>query len=187
MKNIEGAKRKALLLSLIETMSNKGSWSGETHVQKCVYFLQTMLRVPLAFDFILYKHGPFSFDLRDELTAMRADDLLRLEVQSPYGPSFRLTDTGNEMTSLFPRTIQSHHDRIGFVAGSISNRTVSDLERLGTALYVTNEPAAKGTPGSVDSRAERICSLKPHFSLERAREALQEVDRLTSESKSLRV
>ncbi|MCL6557372.1 MAG: hypothetical protein K6U74_00970, partial [Firmicutes bacterium] len=62
-------KRKALLLSLVKAMESQGSWCGETHIQKCSYFLQAMLGVPLGFEFILYKHGPFSFDLRDELTA----------------------------------------------------------------------------------------------------------------------
>ena len=44
----EMAKR-ALLVSLVEKMKNGGSWCGETHVQKCVYFLQQLLKVPMNF------------------------------------------------------------------------------------------------------------------------------------------
>ena len=64
-------QRASVLLALNEQLRAAGSWAGETHMQKATYFLQHLMGVPLAFDFILYKHGPFSFDLRDELTAMR--------------------------------------------------------------------------------------------------------------------
>ena len=80
-------RRAALLTRLIELLRKKGSWCGETHIQKSTFFVQNLMKVPLSFDFILYKHGPFSFDLRDELTGLRADGLIRLEPQWPYGPS----------------------------------------------------------------------------------------------------
>jgi len=61
----------SLLVSLVEKMKNGGSWCGETHVQKCVYFLQQLLKVPMEFNCIMYKHGPYSFDLNDELAFLR--------------------------------------------------------------------------------------------------------------------
>jgi hypothetical protein len=54
---------------------------------KLAYFSLDVLGVPLGFEFILYKHGPFSFDLSDEITAMRADALLQYQPRQPYGPS----------------------------------------------------------------------------------------------------
>lgn len=84
---MERLAREAVLLSLVEKLRQAGSWCGETHVQKATYFLQEVAGVPLGFPFILYKHGPFSFDLRDELTAMRADGFLTLEPRDPYGAS----------------------------------------------------------------------------------------------------
>lgn len=74
-------QRDAILLSLINEMKAKGSWCGETHIQKATYFLQELLGVPLNFEFILYKHGPYSFDLGDEVTAMRADSLLEYQTR----------------------------------------------------------------------------------------------------------
>lgn len=80
-------KKDALLCELADQLRHSGSWCGETHVQKATYFLQELRRVPLEFEFVLYRHGPFSFDLRDELTAMRADGFLDLSERGPYGPS----------------------------------------------------------------------------------------------------
>jgi hypothetical protein len=63
---MERLQRASILLTLNEELRRAGSWAGETHMQKATYFLQELTRIPLEFDFVLYKHGPFSFDLRDE-------------------------------------------------------------------------------------------------------------------------
>lgn len=78
-------QREAVLLSLIIEMKARGSWCRETHIQKTTYFLQELLEVPMGFEFILYKHGPFSFDLSDEITAMRSNALLQYQSHAPYG------------------------------------------------------------------------------------------------------
>ncbi len=85
-------QRAAILSTLAEELLEIGSWCGETHLQKATFFLQHMLKVPTEWDFVLYRYGPFSFELRDELTAMRADQLLELIPMQPYGP--RLLPTG---------------------------------------------------------------------------------------------
>ena len=70
--------RQAILLGLADALLRQGSRNGETHLQKATYVLQTLAGVPLGFAFIPYKHGPFSFALRDELAVMRADALLEV-------------------------------------------------------------------------------------------------------------
>ena len=66
---LDRVRNGVVITRLIETLRERGSWCGETHVQKAAFFLQELMEVPTRFHFILYKHGPFSFDLRDELTA----------------------------------------------------------------------------------------------------------------------
>lgn len=74
-------KRGAILVQLVRELRENGSWCGETHLQKGTYLLQELTKVPLGLEFILYKHGPFSFDLRDELTGLRADEVIALQPQ----------------------------------------------------------------------------------------------------------
>ena len=71
MTKLEGWTQKALLAELIEKLQENGSWCGETHVQKCAYFLEDLLGVPVGCEFVLYKHGPYSFDLHDALIEMK--------------------------------------------------------------------------------------------------------------------
>ena len=56
---MERLQRASILLRLNEELRKSGSWAGETHMQKATFFLQELLAVPLGFDFVLYKHGPF--------------------------------------------------------------------------------------------------------------------------------
>lgn len=170
MKRFE---RDAVVTALIDELDHHGSWCGETHIQKAMFFLQEMAGTDLGFDFILYKHGPFSFDLRDELTAMRADLLLELDVRRfGYGPSLRPTDNARAMVKRYAETVDQARPGIEFVATRVGDRDVTELERLGTALYV----ARRKKPGaSPEIQAQEINRLKPHVSLEEARGAIRTV------------
>src|SRR5271155_5362085 len=174
-------KKAALLSALADDLRKKGSWCGETHLQKATYFLQTLQKVPVGFDFILYKHGPFSFELRDELTAMRADGFLELRLKPPYGPSLVTTEIGQELRAEHPRTLDKHRRAIRFVAEQLATRNVSELERLATALFVTLD----GAPRSAEERAEEIKDLKPHIDLESAEAAVGEVEEMMGAARAL--
>jgi hypothetical protein len=177
---MNSSQRAAVLAALADKLQQAGSWCGETHIQKSTYALQELLGVPTEFRFILYKHGPFSFDLRDELTAMRADNLLTLQVKpQPYGPSLVPTEDSRRLRERFSNTVSRYASRIAFAAEKFGNRGVTDLERLATALYVTREGVAGHTGGE---RARRLHELKPHVSLADAEAAVAEVDRVTREA-----
>jgi hypothetical protein len=172
-------QRKVVLAALVEKLHETGDWCGETHVQKNTYFLEELFDVDLGYDFILYKHGPFSFELRDELSGLRSDQLLDLEPRpSPYGPSLIPTDAAKALEARFPKTLAEHEDAIEFVTGHLGNKGVVELERLATALLVTRE----NPNADVDERATRLVELKPHVSLDDARTALEAVDGIIAES-----
>jgi len=150
-------------------------------MQKAAFFLQELMNVTLDFDFILYKHGPFSFDLRDELTFMRAQGFLRLEPQYPYGPTLIGGEKSELLKQAFRQAIEKHLPKIRFVSQKLSNKTVAELERTATALYIRlREPA------EVD-RVERLRSLKPHIALPEAQAAVLEVEQITRDASSMRV
>ncbi|MBE9582184.1 MAG: hypothetical protein IMF18_11260 [Proteobacteria bacterium] len=167
----EGQNR-AVLVALIKSLRSKGSWCGETHIQKAAFFLKTLTGVPIDFDFILYKHGPFSFDLRDELSVMRAYGLLALEANYPYGPRILDTYMGKSLRARYPKTLGKYERQITFIADRLGNKGVVDLERLATAYYVTLDNSDR----HVDTRAKEIVKLKPHIEYESAQKAVKDVD-----------
>ncbi len=176
-------KRSAIVLSLIEKLREKGSWCGETHIQKTTYFLQKLLKVPLGFNFILYKHGPYSFDLSDELMAMRADMLVQLKSQQPYGPSIVPGPTSKQLKRLFPKTLLKYESKVYFIANQLANYGVADLERIATAFFIANESDMSTT--TTQQMATKINKIKPHISTEEALKALETESKLTTEAKEL--
>lgn len=180
---MERMQRAAVLLSLAEKLRDKGSWCGETHLQKAAYLLKEMLGVPLDVDFVLYKHGPYSFDLTDDLARFKADGILQEEVMPyPYGPRVKPGKLAGQIKEKYPKTTAKDLPVIQFVADSLGDSKVTMLERLATALYVTREGVAVG---DVDSRARRLNDLKPHMPFDEAREAVEQVDRMMLESRQL--
>src|SRR5262245_31120520 len=133
-------QKAAILAELAERLRAAGNWCGETHLQKATYFVQDLLGVPLGLDYILFKHGPYSFDLTEELTSMRADYLFEKEYVSPgYGSRFVPTKPSVALRLRHPVTLARHKREIDFVARVFGTKGVTELEKLATALYVTRE------------------------------------------------
>lgn len=181
---MERLSKIVILTQLVDQLQQHGSWCGETHIQKAIYFLQELLNVPLGFENILYKRGPFSFDLRDELTALRADSMLELVVRpAPYGPSYKSTLSSKELRKHFPVTLVKYAGAIDFIASTLGTKDSSQLERLATALYVILNPECEQTD---DDRAARIHLLKPHVTFQAAEKAIEEVRSIIKQTEQIK-
>ena len=126
MEPMTQKERRALVCRLVKAMRDAGSWTGETHIQKCLYFLQNLMKVPAGYDFILYKHGPYSFDLQREMAVMGARFQLDVEPRYPYGPSVILGPRGELDLGL----VSQYAAAVEFVARELSTEVVRSLERL---------------------------------------------------------
>lgn len=170
------AQRQAVLLALIRALKANRSWCGETHIQKTVYFLQTAMGTDLGFQYILYKYGPFSFDLNDELTALRAKLLLDVKPEEPYGSHLYPSAHAERYLALYPRTLGTHLPALEHVAALLGGKSVTELERITTMLYATRE-----RPNATDEELiARVREIKPHITHEDARDAFQFVRALTA-------
>jgi hypothetical protein len=141
-----------------------------------------MLGVPTEIQFELFKHGPFSFQLREELGEMRAEDIVTLQAQRPpYGPRFFSDEAAQQLRKQFPKTLRKYAPQLEWIANWMGERGVVNLERIATAYWVTQE-----LPGdSVDARAKRLHELKPHFNLEISAAAVTEVDEMLAQAPAL--
>ena len=127
-------QKAVIITKLAEQLGANGNWSGETHLQKGIFVLQTLLGVPTGFEFVLYKHCPYSFDLGEELIALQADYLLEKDFQTPgYGPGLVPTETSAKLRNRFPNTLATYEQKIAFVAQAFGTKGVADLEKLATA------------------------------------------------------
>jgi uncharacterized protein YwgA len=172
---VNRAQRFSVIIELADEIRKAGSWSGETNLQKSLYFLQELFHVETDYQFVLYRHGPFSFELRDDLQVLQASGLVELVPIPPYGPQIRPTAASGDLQGHFPKTMAGVAPAIGFVADHLGNRDVLQLERLATALYVIKE----GQPeANIELLAERLNQIKPHVPVDLATHALNEVKQL---------
>jgi uncharacterized protein YwgA len=172
----------AITVDLCEKLDSFGSWCGETHVQKAFYFVQDLMGVPAELVFVLYKYGPFSFDLRDDLNVMITEGLLALRTRPyPYGPSLASTSAGLALRDASRELVGRYSRRIEFVAERLGNKGVADLERLATALFVLKERGGQNWSGL----ETRIHELKPHVSPSQAALAVQELRTMVEDGRQL--
>ena len=173
-------QQASLVLSLVETLKAHGSWTGETHLHKTLYFLEDLLGVPAGLKFVLYKHGPYSFELLDTIGLLEASDFLKWQPQPhPYGASAVIGPAGEHLKRMYPKMPKLYAPQIEFVAAHLALKSVRDLEKLATALWVTQREGG----GPVEARAVRIHQLKPHISVPDAMDAVKAVDELNREAR----
>lgn len=172
-------QRAAVLTELIQRLRARDSWAGATHVQKASYLLQEMLRVPLGLRFRLYKFGPFSATLRDELEEMEADGFIEVEPQRPpYGPRLRGAETGRTLQARYGDEVRLYDEQLDFIVDQLAELGVGELEKLTTAFYVTAEADGE----DVAARAARLHEIKTHVSLTEADAAVRRIDAILAEA-----
>ncbi|MGE5342227.1 MAG: hypothetical protein ACM3SY_12190 [Candidatus Omnitrophota bacterium] len=179
---MDSLKRMAIIIALIEKMAEEGSWCGETHIQKATYFLQALAKVPLEYEFVIYKHGPFSFDFKDELSEMFGGELITyFDRPYPYGPTLCPGESAENFLKKFPVTLNKFGPHINFIARHLGKKNVASLEKMGTALFMMLKNENKG----VQELASDINKLKPHVTVEEAERALLAVQALMSAFNSI--
>lgn len=167
--------RHALILAVVEKLREVGSWTGKTHVQKVLALVQDARNQKLPFEFVLYKHGPYSFDVADEIQQMKSYDAVKSIAQAPYGESLFLGSNA-QFVKAGSNLTTAESDAIDRVCGFVGQKGVADLERLATAAWIRSR---ENITESKDV-ARRLNQLKPHVSVESAESADQELAELLS-------
>jgi hypothetical protein len=171
----------SIVLYVMKALKANGSWCGETHVQKTLFLCQELFGVPSNFKFILYKHGPYSFQLSEHLQGLIADEFVYVRSRPPYGPSLELSEDANAVS----RSVFSDAGlvrKLDFIASKLGRKGVGELERIATAVYVNEK---HGTSVSIEQRASILTKLKPHVPSDAARSAFLEVDHIQRESQRI--
>lgn len=178
MAQLSSSVRFAVIVDLAKRLRAKGSWCGETHLQKAIFILQDITRANFNYKFVMYKHGPYSFDLKNELAAMKASGVIDFVFHvKGYGPSIRSTKFGERLYDVNKENIQEYQKISQFIADWFASEDVRYLERVATAYFVTSKHLRE----PVGTRARRLNSLKPHVDIVLAEEAIRIVDEKRNE------
>jgi uncharacterized protein YwgA len=166
-------KRHALLLRTVECLQESGSWTGRTHLQKALFLVKAAGRIRVPHHYVLYKHGPYSFEVEQELATMRSYDAICADQLLPgYGPTLQPSKNRGFVLKA-GKLKQAESREIRRVCRFVNGRNVADLERLATAAWVLTQERITNNDGA----AARIHELKPHISVDSAKDALRVVAR----------
>lgn len=166
----------SLVLKTMSRMWEKSSWCGETHIQKNIFFLQELMDVPFEWSFIIYKYGPFSFDLSYLIAEIHSYGLIELVPQWGFRPKIKVTRYGKEFYEDVNELCFRYSKQIEFVAEELGSKNVSELERLATGLHITFDKNVENK--TLNKRISRLNQLKPHIKLNDAQVVMGEVDSL---------
>jgi len=160
-------KQHAIILAVIEALHRHNSWTGKTHVQKTISLLHDKGLMAVPFHFVLYRHGPYSFELEADLEQMKSYGALDIEPNNRgYGVVLR---PGANAGFLHEREGFSSEETkaIEDVCGFVGDSNIRVLERLATASWIRRQEMI----AERELVVKRLNSLKPHVSPAEAEEA----------------
>lgn len=158
-----------IALEVINQLREAGSWTGKTHVIKTLFLAKELYKLKLPFEFILYKHGPYSFDAEDSLAAMEVYGYAQqIDTVPGYGRSFKQGSRAEVLTS---RSVLSPSDqqKIENLCHALASYNVRELEGIATACWVQNHESIT----EEQQIAQRLHELKPHIPVEEALERVK--------------
>ena len=163
--------KHALILAMIEGLRAHGNRTGKTHVIKGLFLGKAAGVLEVPFDFFLYKHGPYSTDVEENLEEMISYGAVAVDPAfDGYGVILRpgeKADFAQARAPLRPET----REGIGRICQFIQGKNAGQLERLATAAWIRTVEGIQQT----DEVASRLNLLKPHVNLQQARESDEEL------------
>jgi len=169
--SMEYLKQAAILGAFVEKVRAADHACGETLLQKAAFVMKELFGVPLSDEFRIHYYGPFSFQLRDRLSLLEADEFLRVSPRD-LGVTYDTGERFSQLREQFPRTIARYQHAIDFAASHLGSLGVKELEPLTTALFVTRQQPNAET----GARAVKLMEIKPHVKPAEARAAIAKVD-----------
>lgn len=164
-------KQHAFILEIIESLHRHESRTGKTHVQKAISLLRDLGKVNVPFEFVLYRHGPYSFQVEEALEQMQSYDAIRAEPNAGgYGAVLR-TGSMADFSRSHEALTEKEKLAVDEVCKFVARRNVLDLERLATASWIRHQEQVTQS----DQVAIRLNTLKPHISIDKAETANAEI------------
>ena len=156
--------RRGVIVALTRRLNDK---LGRTGLMKLVYFLQTVKRVPLKYDFRLYTYGPYDSQVLDDLAITQALGGVRSRAFHWSAGTGYLLSEGEKASTLIQHAssdVENINDDLNWVVEEFGSMSASDLEIASTIVYVDRDCEANGEKISEVDLAERVQEIKRHHS-----------------------
>jgi len=179
--------RYACVLSVIKSLQKTTEKVNETKIQKTMFFIEEIFPEIDVYEFIMYKYGPFSFDLRDDLGHMVAKKFLRTIDREPYGTQISEDDLSKQLEMQYSENYLKIKPYSDFIAEKIGGKGIHDLEAIGTALFIIQIKDKEIQNITLQNKIKLFDIFKPHIDEKIAIDAIEEVKTILEEAEKLKI
>lgn len=166
---MDDRRRLGSILEFVRSVTDENGPCDQTRLQRGAYLIQTLGGISLGYDFVLYKAGPFSPELEEDVAHLLTRNSLEWARTDGEGAGFIL---GEEAPSRDSSDRDAVIDAIG---RWVSIHDCPLLDRIGSALIIEDKVLPKG---SREERVEYLADFKSNYSEESLHEAFELLSRL---------
>ncbi|MCL4424003.1 MAG: hypothetical protein M1299_07615 [Firmicutes bacterium] len=163
-------QRYSALLYTVQAGQGKFGRVGHTLIQKLFYLLIYGKNVPLGYKFKLYYYGPYCAEIWGDLNTIKDYGLISIQPK-PDGFGYDIAP-GNKTWPSLKEFASAIAPKIDELLDLLGGQHVRMLEVLATTHYVYTDWKKRDFEPSPDSVAESVVALKPHLTVEEAKQAL---------------
>ena len=172
-------ERLEFIAYMLYALERKGSWCGLLHIQKACYIAQEMFKIPLKYDFLPYKYGPYSFDLPDDISLALNRFILDTVRNPGYGPSYTIED---DIKKYVESNKYKYAGPVQFIAEWFHKRPARDLEKITSAHMVMHNIKLDA---SEEEQKQELREWKDKLSDQDIDDAFQEVTQKQEEAQKI--
>ena len=134
------------------------------------------MNAPFEWIFVIYKFGPYSFDLAHLIGEIHSCRLVELMLQWWFQPKIKVMRYGKDFYEDINELCYKYRKQIEFVKEELGSQNLSEIELLATGLYIISYE--KVHDKTVENRSRILNHLKSHIKLNDASTFIGEVDSL---------
>jgi hypothetical protein len=151
---------------IVEIVNEAASPIGRTALMKLLYFVSTVKKVDVGYNFTLYSYGPFdSTVLSDVEYASEIDAVRSTIVQYPNGYGYELAPgpQAAQAVKWDKAFVQSVRPSVKWAVASFGKMPAADLELASTIVFAERRLRKQNPKVSQTTLVTKVREIKPRF------------------------
>lgn len=146
-----------IIVELTKRLQSDSPQFGKTVLQKMVYLLNEIYRVPSGYEYSLYTYGPYCSELTSDVEFVSAMGAIQL-CQTHRGFVINLSDKSDMITQKSTDFINEHKEQFDDLIEKFGKFNARELELRSTLIFLArSEKMSKKLLGL------QLAELKPYF------------------------
>lgn len=163
----------ALIAYLSKKVNAKGL--GKTKLQKLIFFLKNVKKIPFDYRYRFYTYGPYCDDLAGDIDYLSAVHALNVHLDSSgFGYCIEPGEKTEWMINKGKDFIDTYKNEIDELVENLASKNARQLELLSTITYLIQSEVE--CRGDHDILVDRVLELKPRFNASEVESGVKELN-----------